>query len=185
LREIADIRKVFEFTPVFVEIFKFFSSGNQIETPLLNKNKETNNWKKIDQSFHRSKFDQTVWMTTTQVGFPFTRDEEEVINSKDTQMGRLTARYLHPVISTFIVYVQPELTSTGQSPSPLEEEVIDLRTNGPKVRHRILGSPYRSPTIVNTCTLGTHSDWVGFKYKKSPYDGKNTYRDHPLFHMRN
>ncbi len=32
--------------------------------------------------------DQTVWITTSQTGFPLTRDEEELINSKDTQMGR-------------------------------------------------------------------------------------------------
>jgi hypothetical protein len=50
--------------------------------------------------------DQTVWMTTVQVGFPLTRDEEELINSKtDTQS---------------------ELTSTGQSPSPLDQGDIDL-----------------------------------------------------------
>ena len=34
-REISDIEKVFELTDVFVEIFKFFSSENQIETPLV------------------------------------------------------------------------------------------------------------------------------------------------------
>ncbi len=34
-REISDIQKVFELTVVFVEIFHFFSSENQIETPLV------------------------------------------------------------------------------------------------------------------------------------------------------
>jgi hypothetical protein len=48
--------------------------------------------------------DQTVWMTTAQAGLPLTRDEEELINSKDTQMGRPTARYLHPDISTFFFF---------------------------------------------------------------------------------
>ena len=45
--------------------------------------------------------DQTIWMTTAQAGFPLTRNEDEVTNSKDAQMGRTTSRYLHPVISTF------------------------------------------------------------------------------------
>ena len=36
--------------------------------------------------------DQTIWMTTAQTGFPLEREEDEVTNSKDTQMGRITAR---------------------------------------------------------------------------------------------
>ncbi len=70
--------------------------------------------------------DQTIWMTTTQTGFPVERDEEEITNNKDTQMGRTTARYLHPVISTFISKWETDLTSTGKQPSPLEQAVIDL-----------------------------------------------------------
>jgi hypothetical protein len=34
-REISDIQKVFELTAVFDQIFQFFVSENQIETPLL------------------------------------------------------------------------------------------------------------------------------------------------------
>ena len=34
-REIANIQKVFELTPVLVEIFMFFVCENQIETPLV------------------------------------------------------------------------------------------------------------------------------------------------------
>jgi hypothetical protein len=70
--------------------------------------------------------DQTIWMTTAQAGFPLTRDEEEVTNSKDAQMGRTTARYLHPVISTFITDWESDLTSSGKQPSPLEKTAIDL-----------------------------------------------------------
>jgi hypothetical protein len=65
-------------------------------------------------------------MTTSQTGFPLERDVDEVTNSKDTQMGRTTSRYLHPVISTFIVKWETDLTSSGTQPSPLEQEVIDL-----------------------------------------------------------
>jgi hypothetical protein len=81
-------------------------------------------------------------MTTSQCVFPLTRDEEELTTTKDTHLGRLTTRYLHPtvpVISTFITDWQTELIYIGQ----------------PK------------------------ENWVGFKYIKSPYDGKRTYRSHP------
>jgi hypothetical protein len=70
--------------------------------------------------------DQTIWMTTVQTGFPFERDEDEITNSKDSQMGRITTRYLHPVISTFIINWETDLTSSGKQPSPLEQTVIDL-----------------------------------------------------------
>ena len=41
-------------------------------------------------------------------------------------MGRTTARYLHPAISTFIANWEADLTSSGTQPSPLEQAVIDL-----------------------------------------------------------
>ena len=62
--------------------------------------------------------DQTIWMTTTQTGFPLERDEEEITNNEDTQMGRTTARYIDKW--------EADLTSTGKQPSPLEQSVIDL-----------------------------------------------------------
>ncbi len=65
-------------------------------------------------------------MTTAQAGLPLERDEDEVTNNKDTQMGRITARYLHPVISTFIANWQADLTSAGKQPSTLEQAAIDL-----------------------------------------------------------
>ncbi len=70
--------------------------------------------------------DQTIWMTTSQAGFPLERDEDEVTTNKDTQMGRIATRYLHPVISTFIANWETDLTSSGKQPSPLEQAVIDL-----------------------------------------------------------
>ncbi len=36
--------------------------------------------------------DQSV---TAQAGFPLTTDKEELVNSKDVQLGKPTARYLH------------------------------------------------------------------------------------------
>ena len=70
--------------------------------------------------------DQTLWMPTAQAGFPLTRDEEEVTNGKDAQMGRITVRYLHPAISSFITDWVADLTSSGKQPSPLEQAAIDL-----------------------------------------------------------
>ena len=57
--------------------------------------------------------DQTIWMTSAQTGFPLERDEEEVTNSRDVQMGRHTARYLHPAISAYIADWEADLASTG------------------------------------------------------------------------
>jgi hypothetical protein len=80
-----------------------------------------------------------------QAGFPLTREEEELINSEDAQMGRPTARYLHPAISEFIADMQAELTSMGQLPTTLEQAAIDLE-EGWSHKHvtgggRITGSP--------------------------------------------
>jgi hypothetical protein len=82
-------------------------------------------------------------MTTVQVGFPLTRDEEEVTNNKDSQMGRTTSPYLHPVISTFTIDLENEWsqknatgiweTSTEPSPSPVSWDLDPppLTTNHP------------------------------------------------------
>ena len=77
-------------------------------------------------SLQQNAKDQTIWMTTAHAGFPLERDEVEVTNSKDTQMGRITTRYLHATISTFIANWETDLTSTGKNSSPLEQAVIDL-----------------------------------------------------------
>jgi hypothetical protein len=46
--------------------------------------------------------DQTVWLTTAQTGFPVTVDSQEVQADRDRLQGKPVARFLHPVISTFI-----------------------------------------------------------------------------------
>jgi hypothetical protein len=47
--------------------------------------------------------DQTVWLTTVQVGFPTTATEGELDNILDRQLGKPTTRCLHPVISVYIL----------------------------------------------------------------------------------
>jgi hypothetical protein len=42
------------------------------------------------------------------------------------QMGRPTARYLHPAIPEFIADMQAELTSMGHLPTTLEQAGIDF-----------------------------------------------------------
>jgi hypothetical protein len=69
--------------------------------------------------------DQTVWLTTDQVGFPVTTDTQEVQTDRDRLLGKPVARFLHPVISTFIQTRWQELVSTDQTPS--HAEVLDKR----------------------------------------------------------
>ena len=50
--------------------------------------------------------DQTVCLTTDQTGFPTTATEGELDNILDRQVGKPTARCLHPVISAYILQRQ-------------------------------------------------------------------------------
>jgi ribonuclease HI len=72
--------------------------------------------------------DQTVWMTTAQTGFPTTAAEGELQNDLDRQLGRPTARYLHPAISAFISRRQQELVTQGQTPSMAESRALELES---------------------------------------------------------
>jgi hypothetical protein len=42
------------------------------------------------------------WLTTDQMGWALTREENEIINEKDEREGKPVARQLAPMISTFI-----------------------------------------------------------------------------------
>jgi hypothetical protein len=72
--------------------------------------------------------DQTVWMTTTQVGFPTTVAEGELENDLDRQLGKPTARYLHPAISDFIIQRQQELVTQDQTSSMTERRAMELES---------------------------------------------------------
>jgi hypothetical protein len=61
--------------------------------------------------------DQAVWMTKAQAGFPTTATEGELDNDLNRQLGKPTARYLHPAISAFILQRQQELSTQDQVPS--------------------------------------------------------------------
>jgi hypothetical protein len=65
--------------------------------------------------------DQTVWLTTTQAGFPVTADATELQNDRDRLLGKPVAHFLHPTISIFIQDRLEELNSKRQAPSHMEQ----------------------------------------------------------------
>ncbi len=46
--------------------------------------------------------DSTRWLTTSQMGWALTREENEIINEKEEREGKPVARQLAPMISTFM-----------------------------------------------------------------------------------
>jgi hypothetical protein len=70
--------------------------------------------------------DQSVWMTTTQAGFPTTATEGELDNDLDRHRGKLTVKCLHPVISDYILQGQQELSMQDQAPSMTESRALEL-----------------------------------------------------------
>lgn len=70
--------------------------------------------------------DQRIWLTTAQMGFPTTPLEDEVSEPKDLQLGRPTARRLHPEISEFICRLQEEISNSNRPLSPKENVLIEM-----------------------------------------------------------
>ena len=70
--------------------------------------------------------DQRIWMTTAQMGFPTTSLEDEVSEPRDLQLGKPTARHLHPEISAFIYRIQQEISTSGHPFSPVENALIEM-----------------------------------------------------------
>jgi hypothetical protein len=99
--------------------------------------------------------DQKIWMTSAQTGFPLERDTDEVINSKDVQMGRNTARYLHPAISTYIAAWEADLTSAGTQPPPLAQAAIDLENEW---SHKYVTGTWVDPTEPSPPSTTWHHD---------------------------
>ena len=57
---------------------------------------------------------KSIWLTTAQAGFPTTPTEDEVSSLRDLQLGRSTARHLHPEISAFIGRLQNEIDAENR-----------------------------------------------------------------------
>jgi hypothetical protein len=99
--------------------------------------------------------DQTIWMTSAQTGFPFERESDEVTNNTDVQMGRNTARYLHPDISTYIADWESKLISTGTHPPPLTQTDIDLENEW---SHKYVMGTWVDPTETSPPPIIWHHD---------------------------
>ena len=56
----------------------------------------------IQELFNSQPEDMKRWLTTSQMGWALTREENEVVNEKDEREGKPVARQLAPMISTFI-----------------------------------------------------------------------------------
>jgi hypothetical protein len=67
-------------------------------------------------------------MTTAQAGFPTTAAEGELDNDLDRQLGKPTARCLHPAISAFIIQRQQDLVTQDQAPSMTEIRAMELES---------------------------------------------------------
>jgi hypothetical protein len=58
--------------------------------------------------------------------FHIRRREDELNNDREIQLGKTTAHYLQPVISTIISKTKEDLISTNRPPSHTERMVMDL-----------------------------------------------------------
>jgi hypothetical protein len=90
-------------------------------------------------------------MTTAQAGFPTTDAEGELENDLDRQLGKPTARYLHPAISTFIIMRQQELVTQGQTPSMTESRAMELESEW-DTQEECMESPVRNKDATEDIT---------------------------------
>jgi hypothetical protein len=72
--------------------------------------------------------DTTLWLTTSQMGWALTREENEIINEKDEREGKPVARQLAPMIFTFIraQWESGELEDVDDERKQILEEAADL-----------------------------------------------------------
>jgi hypothetical protein len=72
--------------------------------------------------------DMNQWLTTSQMGWALTREENEVINEKDEREGKPVARQLAPMISQFIgaQWESEELEDVDDERWQILEEAAEL-----------------------------------------------------------
>jgi hypothetical protein len=72
--------------------------------------------------------DTTRWLTTSQMGWALTREENEIINEKDEREGKPVGRQLAPMISTFIraQWESGELEDVDDERRQILEEAVEL-----------------------------------------------------------
>jgi hypothetical protein len=68
------------------------------------------------------------WLTTSQMGWALTREENEVVNEKDEREGKPVARQLAPMISTFIrgQWESEEMENVNDERRQILEEAMEL-----------------------------------------------------------
>jgi hypothetical protein len=80
-----------------------------------------------------------------------TADEGELENDLDRQLGKPTARYLHPAISAFINQRQQELVTQDQAPSMVESRVMELESEL-DTQEECMESPVRNKDATEVIT---------------------------------
>jgi len=72
--------------------------------------------------------DVKQWLTTSQMGWALTREENEVVNEKDDREGKPVARQLAPMISTFIraQWESKEMENVDDERRQLLEEAMEI-----------------------------------------------------------
>jgi hypothetical protein len=77
---------------------------------------------------HSQPEDTTLWLTTSQMGWALTSEENEIINERDEREGRPVARRLAPMISTFIrtQWESGELEDVDDERRQILEEAAEL-----------------------------------------------------------
>ena len=59
-------------------------------------------WKILREEEETACQSRTVWLTTSQMGWPIHAEEDEVVSSIDIEENRLTEQCIAPMISRFI-----------------------------------------------------------------------------------
>ena len=72
--------------------------------------------------------DAKRWLTTSQMGWALTREENELVNEKDEREGKPVARQLAPMISKFIraQWESKEMENVDDERRQLLEEAMEL-----------------------------------------------------------
>jgi hypothetical protein len=112
--------------------------------------------------------DMKLWLTTSQMGWALTQEENEVVNEKDERDGNPVARQLAPMISTFMraQWESGELEDIEHEKRRILEEAIELdddrsfivltETKFSVVTYGVSGRRRRSRPMLLTNGLGNH-----------------------------
>ena len=72
-----------------------------------------------------------IWLTTAEMGFSLTEEQDEVVCAKDVKAGRITDRFLAPAISRFAT----DVWSMSKQTAGVRKKVEDLHQRWGKTNH--------------------------------------------------